>query len=306
MIQFILYFVLLIFPSNQIDESKTLIIFFSRAGENYNVGIVDKGNTEMIVDYITQVTKIKSFKINPETEYPINYTETIQIARNEKNTNARPKIKDPLTNIDNYDTILLGYPIWHTDLPNIVMTQLELLDFEGKTIYPFNTHEGSGTGNSINDIKNLVPKADVKDGFALRGQNARKEEYRSEIDKWLKEDLGLQINQNIPDSPVSTTQPIVKTTQPIVTITQPVVSTTQPIVSTTQPIVSTTQPSVSTTQPSGNTTQPGNTTLPDNTTGKNNTEDDEINKKSQRNTFSNLLNISMYIVILIFMLIFII
>ena len=55
---------LLIFSSNQIDESKTLIIFFSRAGENYNVGIVDKGNTEMIVDYITQVTKIKSFKIN--------------------------------------------------------------------------------------------------------------------------------------------------------------------------------------------------------------------------------------------------
>ena len=252
MIQFILYFVLLIFPSNQIDESKTLIIFFSRAGENYNVGIVDKGNTEMIVDYITQVTKIKSFKINPETEYPINYTETIQIARNEKNTNARPKIKDPLTNIDNYDTILLGYPIWHTDLPNIVMTQLELLDFEGKTIYPFNTHEGSGTGNSINDIKNVASKADVKDGFALRGQNARKEEYRSEIEKWLKEDLGLQINQNIPESPV-------------------------------------------------NTTQPGNTTLPDNTTRNNNTEDDEIIRIPQRNNSKTLI-ISMYLLILIFIL----
>ena len=54
---FILYFLLFIFPSNQIDESKTLIIFFSRAGENYNVGIVDKGNTEMIVDYITMSQK---------------------------------------------------------------------------------------------------------------------------------------------------------------------------------------------------------------------------------------------------------
>jgi len=266
MIQFILYFVLLIFPSNQIDESKTLIIFFSRAGENYNVGKVDKGNTEMIVDYITQVTKIKSFKINPETEYPINYTQTVQIARNEKNTNARPKIKDPLTSIDNYDTILLGYPIWHSDLPNIVMTQLELLDFEGKTIYPFNTHEGSGKGNSINDIKNIASKAVVKDGFALRGQNARKEEYTSEIEKWLKEDLELQINPNIPESPVNTTQPDVSTTQPTVS-----------------------------------TTQPGNTTLPGNTTRNNNTEDNEIIRIPQRNN-SKALNISMYLLILIFIL----
>jgi flavodoxin len=266
MIQFILYFVLLIFPSNQIYESKALIIFFSRAGENYNVGIVDKGNTEMIVDYITQVTKIKSFKINPETQYPINYTQTIEIARSEKNSNARPKIKDPLTNIDNYDTILLGYPIWHTNLPNIVMTQLELLNFEGKTIYPFNTHEGSGTGNSIDDIKKVVPKAVVKNGFALRGQNARKEEYRTEIETWLKNDLELQINQNIPNSPVSSTQPAASTTQP------------------------------------GSSNQPGNTTLPGNTTQNNSTEDDEIIRIPQRNN-SNLLNISLYLLILNFILI---
>ena len=196
MMLFILYFLLFIFPSNQIDESKSLIIYFSRAGENYSVGKVDKGNTEMIVDYITQVTNIKSFKINPETAYPEVYSETVEIARNEKSSNARPKIKDPLTNIDNYDTILLGYPIWHSDLPNIVMTQLELLNFQGKTIYPFNTHEGSGTGNSINDIKKVVPSAIVKDGFALRGQDARKNESRSNIEKWLKEDLELNLNNS--------------------------------------------------------------------------------------------------------------
>ena len=252
---FILYFLLLIFPSNQIDESKTLIIFFSRAGENYNVGIVDKGNTEMIVDYITHVTKIKSFKINPETEYPINYTQTIEIAHNEKNSNARPKIKDPLTNLNNYDTILLGYPIWHSDLPNIVMTQLELLNLEGKTIYPFNTHEGSGTGNSINDIKKLAPKAVVKSGFALRGQNARKEEYRAEIEKWLKEDLELQINQNIPDS-VSSTQP-------------------------------------------GSPKEPDNTTQPNSTTPNNSTEDEEINRIPPRNNSCNIINISIFLLILI-------
>jgi len=202
---FILYFLLFIFPSNQIDESKSLIIYFSRAGENYSVGKVDKGNTEMIVDYITQVTNIKSFKINPETAYPESYSETLEVVQNERSSNSRPKIKDPLTNIDNYDTILLGYPIWHTNLPNIVMTQLELLNFEGKTIYPFNTHEGSGTGNSISDIKKVVPNAVVKDGFALRGQDARKSESRTNIEKWLKEDLELNLNSNSGTNSTNTT-----------------------------------------------------------------------------------------------------
>jgi len=208
---FILYFLLFIFPSNQIDESKSLIIYFSRAGENYSVGKVDKGNTEMIVDYITQVTNIKSFKINPETAYPESYSETLEVVQNERSSNSRPKIKDPLTNIDNYDTILLGYPIWYTNLPNIVMTQIELLNFEGKTIYPFNTHEGSGTGNSISDIKKVVPNAVVKDGFALRGQDSRKSESRTNIEKWLKEDLELNLNSNSGTNSTNSTNTIADT-----------------------------------------------------------------------------------------------
>jgi flavodoxin len=192
----LLYFSLLFFPSYQIDQSKAIIIFFSRAGENYNVGTVDVGITEMIVNYLKQVTNITSFKINPETDYPTNYQEMVTLAQNEKSSNARPSIKDPLTDISKYDTILLGYPIWHGDLPNIVMTQLEMLDFEGKTIYPFNTHEGSGLGRSISDIKNSAPKADVKDGFALRGTEARKEDSHESIRNWLSDELDVTVNQN--------------------------------------------------------------------------------------------------------------
>ena len=131
---------------------------------------------------------------------PENYEETVNIARNEKSSNARPLIKDPLTDISKYDTILLGYPIWHADLPNIVMTQLEMLDFEGKTIYPFNTHEGSGIGNSINDIKASAPNADVKDGFAIRGTDARKTSSHESIRTWMKD----QLNIDISDSTVTT------------------------------------------------------------------------------------------------------
>ena len=191
----LLYIILLIIPSLQIDQSKTIIIFFSRAGENYNVGTVDIGNTEMIVNYLEEVTEIANiYKINPETPYPESYQETVNIARNEKNNNARPGIKDPLTDISKYDTILLGYPIWHGNIPNIVMTQLELLDFKGKTIYPFNTHGGSGVGSSINDIKNSAPGADVKDGFPLKGDYARKTDSHEDIRKWLNNKLNIEVS----------------------------------------------------------------------------------------------------------------
>ena len=187
---------LLKFPSFPIDQSKTLIIYFSRAGYNYEVGKVDIGNTEMIVEYLEKVTDIDTYKIIPETAYPENYEETVNIAQNEKSSNARPSIKDPLTDISKYDTILLGYPIWHGDLPNIVMTQLEKLNFEGKTIYPFNTHEGSRTGNSINDIKTSAPKADVKDGFALRGTDARKSSSHKNIRTWMKNQLDIEVTDD--------------------------------------------------------------------------------------------------------------
>jgi flavodoxin len=191
----LIYLSLLIFPSLQIDQSKTIIIYFSRAGENYDVGKVDEGNTKMIVNYLKEVTEIPIYQIVPITSYPEGYQETLNVVQTERSSNARPSIKDPLTDISKYDTILLGYPIWYTNLPNIVKAFLESLDFEGKTIYPFNTHEGSGVGNSINDIKSSAPKAIVKDGFALKGSYARKTDSHKDIRDWLNSKLDLKVSK---------------------------------------------------------------------------------------------------------------
>ena len=199
-----LFLLFLFVPSLQIDQSKTIIIFFSRAGENYEVGTVDVGNTEMIVNYLKEATNITAiYKIIPETPYPESYDETKKLANQEKSSNSRPKIKDPLTDISKYDTILLGYPIWHSNLPNIVINQLELLDFEGKTIYPFNTHGGSGKGNSISDIKNAAPKANVKDGFPLKGSYARKTESHEDIKKWLNEELNINVTKEVSNEEIN-------------------------------------------------------------------------------------------------------
>ena len=181
----LIYSLLLIIPSLQFDKSRSIIIYFSRAGENYNVGKVDKGNTEMIVEYLKELTDMKIYKIIPEKDYPENYEETLKVVQNEQSSNARPKIKNALINIIEYDTILLGYPIWYNHIPNILINLLESLNFEGKVIYPFNTHEGSETGNSISEIKKYAPKAIVKKGFALSGVEARKSESHGSIKKWF-------------------------------------------------------------------------------------------------------------------------
>ena len=181
---FILFFIFSIFSTqDKIDPSKILIIYYSRTG-----------NTELFVNYIKENIDIESYKIIPATPYPENYNEMLDLARNEQSTNARPEIKDPLTDISDYDIILLGYPLWHGHIPNIIITQLELLNLNGKTIYPFNTHGSSGISNSVNDIKQYAKGADVKSGFALSGNLVKnnKESAMSQISSWIENNFPLE------------------------------------------------------------------------------------------------------------------
>jgi len=165
---------LLILSSCEFDISKMLIIYFSYSG-----------HTELIANYIKLFGDIPSFKILPVNEYP-KYKDTLTLAQEELDTNARPEIKDSLKNIDKYDTILLGYPLWHKHLPCIVMNQLEQLDFRGKTIYPFNTYGSSGVAESVNDIKKLCPDAKVKEGFSIKDSTSKiKEESVKIIKEWI-------------------------------------------------------------------------------------------------------------------------
>jgi flavodoxin len=137
------------------------------------------------VNYIKLYGDNPSFKIQPVKEYP-NLEETLNLAHVELDNNARPEIKDPLKNINEYDTILLGYPLWHKHLPCIVMNQLEQLNFRGKTIYPFNTYGSSGIAESVNDIKKLCPDAKVKEGFSIKDSTSKiKDESVKIIKEWI-------------------------------------------------------------------------------------------------------------------------
>ena len=169
------------------SNSDTLIVYFSRTGENYNVGNVEVGNTAMLASYIKEYLKCDSFEIVPMDKYPDNYDECTKIASKEKDDNARPKIVGKIDNFDSYKTVFVGYPIWWGDLPMIMYTFMEDYEFSGKKVIPFNTHEGSGDAGTYNTIKEKLSGADVNtNGRALDGKTARSEEGKQQTIDWLK------------------------------------------------------------------------------------------------------------------------
>ena len=173
---------------NITKDNKILVVYFSKTGENYNVGTVDVGNTAMMASYIKEYLNADSFEIVPVKKYPDDYKTSTEIAKKEQNDNARPEIKNTLNNFSDYDTVFIGYPIWWGDLPMIVYTFLGNYDFTGKKVIPFNTHEGSGSAGTYNKIKNKLPNSNVfTNGLAIQGKIARTDDGKEQTIKWLKE-----------------------------------------------------------------------------------------------------------------------
>ncbi len=164
-----------------------LIAYFSRKDQNYlngNIVELEKGNTEIAAEYINENVQADMFKIEPVVEYSKDYNECIAQAQADKKRNARPKLKKYPESIDKYDTVFVGYPNYWGTAPMAVFSFLEEYDFGGKTIIPFCTHEGSGLGNSVKDIKNCCKNSEIKNGLAIHGAEAKNSE--KVIKKWLK------------------------------------------------------------------------------------------------------------------------
>ena len=173
-------------------NSKILVAYFSRAGENYQVGVIEKGNTRIVAEMIAEATGADMFEIKTVKPYPEAYQECTEVAKKELETDARPELANKIDNIDQYDTIFLGYPIWWSDLPMAVYTFLQSYDFNGKTIIPFCTSAGDYmTGKEVN-IPNFAKGATVLEGFGLQGKRCQDDpqSVRQDVDSWLN-DLGF-------------------------------------------------------------------------------------------------------------------
>ena len=173
-------------------SAHTLVVYFSHAGENYNVGVIEEGNTAKMGKIIAEQMGADVFELVPVVPYSNVYDEVLDQATEEQRTDARPEYVDEIENWDQYDTVFIGYPIWWGEIPNIVYTFMEAYDFTGKTVIPFNTHEGSGQSHSQRDIEGLLKGATVLKGLAIRGSKAQKDAdgTTNDVQKWLK-GLGL-------------------------------------------------------------------------------------------------------------------
>ncbi len=166
---------------------KRLTAYFSREGANYvNGKIVNLpvGNTQIVAEMVHSILSCEIFRIQAISAYPSNYDQAAKVAREELFKGARPEILSRVQDMPGYEAILLGYPNWWGIMPMAVYTFLEQYDFTGKTILPFCTHEGSGLGRSEAEIKRLCPKADVREGLAIRGSSVGG--AKPEIEKWLE------------------------------------------------------------------------------------------------------------------------
>lgn len=93
-------------------KGKVLVAYFSRAGNNYQVGYIEKGNTHIMADMIAENVGADTFEIKTVKSYPEDYRECTEVAAKERENNARPELSSKVPNWQDYDTVFLGYPIW--------------------------------------------------------------------------------------------------------------------------------------------------------------------------------------------------
>ncbi|MBR3402969.1 MAG: flavodoxin [Parasporobacterium sp.] len=177
--------------------SDVLVVYFSRTGEQYTVGVIDKGNTAIIAEMIIDRTGADSFEILPEEDYyPYTYAELTDVAKKEQNEKARPAYAGEVPDLTGYSTVFIGAPVWWGDWPMICYTFFEqnAKALEGKTLIPFSTHEGSGLSGFDSKLSSVCPDTTVGKGLAIRGNDAQnnQDNVQIEVDNWLSE-LGFQM-----------------------------------------------------------------------------------------------------------------
>lgn len=183
------------------QEGRTLVVYFSQpettdpnnmTTEEANSTVVINGqvlgNTQYMAQVIQRTTNADIYRIEPQNPYPTDHATLVAQAREEQDQDTRPAIKDSIANFGSYDTVFIGYPIWWSDLPQILYTFFDTYDFSGKTVIPFSTHGGSSFSGTPAAIQSLEPNAKLLEGLTISRNHIQDAEQ--EIVDWVK---GLDI-----------------------------------------------------------------------------------------------------------------
>lgn len=167
------------------NKGKTLVVFFSHAGDNYAVGNIEVGNTKIVADYIKEIIGADLFEIATNKYDGMAYNPLIKLAKEEANNGDLPPYEGEI-DLSPYDTVFIGGPVWWGTYPQVMFTFFKnhQNDLKGKTIIPFTTHEGSGLANCVEDVKDAFPGANVQEGWSIYGHEVRT--GKAKVEKWLK------------------------------------------------------------------------------------------------------------------------
>lgn len=168
----------------QDNMSKSIVIFFSHAGDNYAVGDIEVGNTKIVADYISELTGAAQFEIVTHKYDGMGYNPLIKLAKEEANNGELPPYEGKAPDLSQYDTVFIGGPVWWGTYPQVMFTLFKDINLDGKTVYPFTTHEGSGLASCVSDVKSAFPEVDVQKGFSIYGHEVRTN--KDKVEKWLK------------------------------------------------------------------------------------------------------------------------
>ena len=172
------------------EGSRILVVYFSRTGEQYTVGVIYHGNTAIVAEMIADETGADLFEILPEDDhYPMTYAELTDVAKKEQNEKARPAYAGEVPDLSQYDTIFIGAPVWWGDWPMIMYTFFEenAEALAGKNLVPFSTHEGSGLSGFDKKLSSAVPGSTVLKGLATRGNDCqnKQDSVRKSVNDWI-------------------------------------------------------------------------------------------------------------------------
>ena len=153
-------------------NSPILVAYFSRSG-----------NTRVIAGVVHRSLKTDLFEIEPATPYPKDYFQTVEQAKNERSRGTKPTLKNRVADIERYETVYLGFPIWGTSVPPVVQTFLSNHNLAGKLLIPFITHGGYGKGDSEDILANLAPAARREKPLVLECDQERR--TTETVTSWL-------------------------------------------------------------------------------------------------------------------------
>ena len=169
---------------NQNTMKRSIVIFFSHAGDNYAVGNIKVGNTKVVADYISEMTGAAQYEIVTHKYDGMAYNSLVELAKDETAKGELPPYEGEVPDLSQYDTVFIGGPIWWGTYPQVMFTLFRDINLDGKTVIPFTTHEGSGLASTVSDVKKAFPKAHVMEGFSIYGHEVRS--GKTKVETWLK------------------------------------------------------------------------------------------------------------------------